>query len=250
MKRLLVLQGMKRSGNHALIQWIRANLPVVFFNNAVQVGGILRGERTLPEPLPFNRWLGEQSRIPLLAKARAYNKDVLVSFEDFDPAWRLFSTTPPATLSILILRDPYNLFASRIRKGVSTRSSAFANPPSPNFRYMIELWKAHALAFLNETSGRPDVAVYFNRWFDSPAYRQQIADSLAMPNSDAGLDIVDGFGGGSSFDGLGYDARARQMDVLSRVDELSEDERSFLAIVQEDAEVRALHERIEAATAT
>jgi len=246
MKRLLVLRGMKRSGNHALIQWIRANLPVVFFNNAVQIGPILKGERALPEPLPFNRWLSQQSRVPFLARARTYHKDVLVSFEDTHPEWQLFSATPPATLSILILRDPYNLFASRIRKGSSTRMSAYKNPPNPTFHRMIELWKAHARAFLNETSGRPDVPVYFNRWFCSPGYRQRIADSLAMPNSDAGLDIVPGYGGGSSFDGLGYDSQARQMDVLSRADKLTEDERSYLAIVKEDAEVRALYERIEA----
>ena len=67
-----------------------------------------------------------------------------------------------------------------------------------------------------------------------------------MPNSDAGLDIVPGYGGGSSFDGIGYDSQARQMDVMSRADKLTEEERSYLAIVEEDAEVRALYERIEA----
>lgn len=248
MKRLLLLNGLKRSGNHAFIEWIRANADVVFFNNAVHVGRILRGESPLPDPLPFDRWLSRQSRLAFLAKARTYNKDVLVSFEDLDPGWRYFSSTPVNPLSVLLIRDPYNLFASRIRMGSARVSPAFANPPSPTFRAMLELWKAHARAFLGENGGCPDVPVYYNRWFASADYRVQIAQRLGIRNSDAGLDSVSRYGGGSSFDGQGYDARGRQMAVLNRMDKLTEEERSYLAVVEQDSEVRALYERIEAAT--
>lgn len=249
MKRLLLLYGMKRSGNHAFIEWIKANGNVAFFNNIVRIERVLRGESPLPEPIPFERWLDRKSRVPLLARARVMNKDVLVSFEDLEPNWQRFSTVPKRTSSILILRDPFNLFSSRIRARHSFNVMAFSPPPSPIFHRMIDLWKMHARAFLGESSQGVDVPVYFDRWFESGEYRRQIADRLGIRNSDAGLNVVTRHGYGSSFDGRQFDTRARDMNVLNRVDRLTPEEREYLAIVEEDGEVRALHERIELAAA-
>jgi hypothetical protein len=250
MKRLLLLHGMKRSGNHAFMEWLKANAEILIFNNPVHLGRVLRGVSKMPEPLPFEQWLRRQGRIPLMANVKARNKDVLVSFEDIDPKWHLFSTTPPSTATVLLLRDPYNLFASRIRRGSAHKGkAAYAHPPSPIFRQMIEMWKTHARAFLGESTARPDVPVYYNRWFESAQYRSQIANRLGIQNTDTGLDAVPMYGGGSSFDGQGFDARGREMAVLNRIEKLTEQERGYLAVVQADPEVRALHERVEAATA-
>ena len=164
-----------------------------------------------------------------------------------EPEWRLFSATPQGILSILIVRDPYNLFASRIR-AAKLNLLAFSIPPSPVFNRMIDLWKAYARQFLAQTDDGPDVPVYYNRWIASAAYRRKIADRLGIRNSDAGLDVVPDQAGGSSFDGVGFYARGRQMDVLDRVDCLTPEEREYFAIVERDDEVRALHARIEAAT--
>lgn len=247
MKRLLLLNGLKRSGNHVFIEWVRANSNILFFNNAVWIERVLRGA-PLPEPIRFDDWLDKQSPIPFLARVRAINKDVLVSFEDMEPEWRLFSAMPQRILSILIVRDPYNLFASRIR-AAKLNLLAFSIPPSPVFNRMIDLWKAYARQFLAQTDDGPDVPVYYNRLIASAAYRSKIADRLGIRNSDAGLDVVPDHAGGSSFDGVAFSARGRQMDVLNRVDWLTPEERGYLAIVERDDEVRALHARIEAATA-
>lgn len=247
MNRLFVLNGMKRSGNHAFVMWMAANADVLFFNNVVALDPIMRGKRPMPEPLPFRRWLRQQKSVSFLAKIGALGKDVLASFEDLDPHWSLFSKTPRRTSSILILRDPYNLFASRIRAGGKLNLAPLARPPDPVFQGMIELWKVHARVFLNETDARVDVPVYYNSWFSSREYRSYIADRLGIRSSDAGLDVVSEIGGGSSFDGTEYDGRARQMTVLNRTADLTDQERGFLAIVENDPEIRAIHERVEAA---
>jgi hypothetical protein len=56
-------------------------------------------------------------------------------------------------------------------------------------------------------------------------------------------------GGGSSFDAREYQGRARQMAVLNRRANLTDEERAVLAIVEKDPEIRDLQETVEATTA-
>lgn len=118
---------------------------------------------------------------------------------------------------MLILRDPFNLFASRWRSIHPEIGDAAA----------LRMWKQHARAALNPRKGlqHDPVVVLYNNWFLDSDYRRQLADRLALPFSDAGLQRVSHCGGGSSFDARRYDGRAQQMPVLQRWQAYADDPR-------------------------
>ncbi len=113
-------------------------------------------------------------------------------------------------ITVLVLRDPFNLLASRLAK------------PAPLLDLLepwevLDAWEVYAEEFIGATSFLDSkVTVNFNSWFLDREYRQTVALQLGFPFTDAGINIVPKAGGGSSFDLLHYDGRASQMRVLDR----------------------------------
>jgi hypothetical protein len=212
--------GLSRSGNHAIIRWILQQAPgrTCFLNCVEGKTNPYHSARPLASGLPF------ETNIPHFDWEREcrgawLRKDLLVySYEDSFLGYvchPLFAENQERWLGrtrqqidILIVRDPFNLFASRQRAGLSSVSPATA----------VRIWKQHAREALGQRQHRkrPHLWVYYNRWVTDRAYRQQIAARMGLPFSDTGIDRVPSTGGGSSFDGLRYDGAARQMKVLER----------------------------------
>jgi hypothetical protein len=117
---------------------------------------------------------------------------------------------------LLILRDPFNLLASRIKSGVG------AAPP----RRALQIWKQHARQFLGERRYLPrsPVPIAYNAWFQSKSHRRRVAEELGLRFTDAALREVANTAGGSSFDGLRLRRRASQMRVLDRWREMAHDD--------------------------
>lgn len=238
MSRSILVHGMKRSGNHAIIQWMLAQGEFTFHNNIVPIAAILRGDRPLPEPRDFAVWRAE--RVSL-------EQSVCASLEDHPPDFRPFRELPADVLQILILRDPENFFASRIRKAGKAIHPAYPREAGPMLTRVIEGWKAHAREFLGVTNHLQNKApVYFNAWFSDEAYRTRLSARLGLNFSDAGYAQVSNVGGGSSFDRTAFNGENRRMKVLERKTQLSEEEARFLEAVLQDEEMLELGQRIEA----
>ncbi len=247
MKPTFILHGLKRSGNHALVSWLTATAPFVFYNNIIPMEHVLKGTAEIPDaPVPFRSWLAKHGKLKFWGKITIRFKYVLTSLEDHEMTFRPFSKLPARSRNLLILRDPYNLFASRIRKASLVPSLAYGREPGPMFDRNIALWKAHAREFLGDTHHLANkTTIYYNAWFLSEAYRRKLCAELGLPFSDAGLTRVSKIGGGSSFDGTQFDQDARKMDVLNRTGHLNDKELELFKIVQADPEIADLHRRVE-----
>lgn len=230
---------MKRSGNHAIIQWMLAQGEFVFVNNFIPIAAILRGTRAFPAPREFAAWREGHT---------AGDRAVCASLEDFPPDVRPFRELPAGATQVLILRDPENFFASRIRKGRKLAHPAYPREPGPMLSRVIDGWKAHAREFLGHTTHLPEkVGVYFNAWFGGEAYRRGISERLGLEFSDAGFGQVSPVGGGSSFDQTAFDGDNKRMQVLDRKTQLHDDEARLLAAIMADEEIGALGRELEAA---
>lgn len=237
--------GMSRSGNHAIINWILAQLPgkYCFLNCAEPKENPFETARPIVDDICFR---ANYDGFDLAAEQRGVfsQKDHLVySYEDcflgmacgdaFESRRESFVGPSERQTDIVILRDPFNLFASR-------RRASYVTAPLYTAR---RVWKQHAREIV--TGGRclkgERVFVRYNDWARDRTYRREIADALGIAFTDAGVESVSGCGEGSSFDGLRFNGRAGEMKVLERWKNF-EDDPDFRAIF--DEEMVALSEEI------
>ena len=198
MRTLWIIAGMRRSGIHAVVDWLLPSIdaPHVVLNN-------VRLDRVNPKENNTSFSDGyEDSNNP--------DEHVIVVFEDkrlsvIDrcPIVRRILPGVNAVRKLVIIRDPYNLTASRLQR---TRRGARDTRPER----VARLWPSHARA-----SGDWTRCVY-NQWFIDDAYRHDLADKLELPACPPYPEHVAKAGRGSSFDGLKYEGNAAQMAVLDR----------------------------------
>ena len=205
---ILVVFGLRRSGNHLAIGWIldQVDGASVFFNNI------------RPNNPPYTGRMTEY-RIKRTSSPR-----IILSYEDVTVEEML----QPALTSYLedrikrhnakvrfavILRDPYNLFASRIKKWpnqfindaqIATQQAMYiehaklAETPAP-------IWK-----------DAPVVPILFNKLLTDQSERDRTSDALNIRRGAQGLDRMSVYGHGSSFDGTDRASDAVAQDVFSR----------------------------------
>lgn len=229
-KKEMRVVGMRRTGNHALLTWIEHQLSGEFYHlNNVSAGknpyrhkadNLLRYH---PEHVKMSQTYRRQANGELIKR-----DCLLYSYED----WSLAKITQPRferhrelylgkaaeCVHVLILRDPFNLFASRLKQN-------FVAPKSKQLP-MVEMWLEYAKEFLGETQqylNRNRVCVNYNRWFEDVGYRRQLSEQLGLSFSDAGLSKVSTLGGGSSFDGTQLNGQAKAMDVTNRWQRFADD---------------------------
>jgi hypothetical protein len=239
---LYLLHGMKRSGNHAITQWLLPQLDCAYFNNLIPLGNLLRG-RPLPPSRPLPRWRQAQesargARLPRL----------LVSLEDHPLGLMPFHDLDVPLHRLLVVRNARQVFSSRIRKAFQVEMPAYPRGNDAVMQRAVGLWKQHARCFLGDTGDYPGrVAILFDAWFADAGYRAAICTALGTRADDRALQQVSGHGGGSSFDGVDYDGRGHQMAVTDRVSQLQAHERELLAELFQDQELAALADAVEAA---
>lgn len=212
--------GIRRSGNHAIIGWLLKHVgaPYVHFNDIQDVRNPLTPSGVVVSGAPAWRY-----KRGLLRKARQFfrsrshgifaGSDPTVDYRKLAAlpglACRVFSyEDKPVTSArpgVLVLRDPFNLFASLLKAGYFTRP----------LEELPVIYASHAEAFLcqKETG---IVGVNFNEWFQSAGYRISIASRLGFETDGEPYDEVPANGGGSSFSGRTHRGQASRMDVLGR----------------------------------
>lgn len=175
----IYLFGMRRSGNHVFADWLKGmgEGGWVHYNNCT-----LRDDGLV------------ETGSPVQGLEYDTSLNSLITFEDhkFNESMEKL----PERVSVLLLRDPYNLFASRLQHMRTKEDS----PIEMICNDAIKTWKEHADAFAGYD---PYLIVSFNRWYEDQEYREHIAKRLGMEFSDEGFGSKAGwlFSGGSSFEG-------------------------------------------------
>jgi hypothetical protein len=242
---------MKRCGNHAIINWLKPHANFIFFNNVVDIAAILRNEKPIPEPLDFREWITQRlvaKRLGILVPLRAAtirHRPLIASLEDHDLAYCPFKEPPCPLQHALFIRDAKNMFASRIHKAFALDHPAYPREPGPLMDRAVELWKSHAREYLGETQVlNHKVCIYFNAWFNNPAYRQGISQQLGFKFTDAGIAQVSTKGGGSSFNNTEFNGNTQAMKVLNRHESLTGPARELFDFVFQDTELGDLNQRV------
>lgn len=246
MKKIFMVHGLKRSGNHAIINWLLPQAPTEYFNNIIPVASILTGHSTLPKEQTFEAWLKKKVRNQIKRAYLKAFKNFMVSLEDHTLDTYIFSPTPQEIVNILIIRDPENLFSSRVKKAFSINHPAYPRENSRILCRAISIWKQHAKEFLGDTNTLTNkVCISYNLWFSSSDYRRSISEQLGFEFSDKGLSLVTDTGGGSSFDATKFNQNSAQMNVLSRKAQLSDEEMALLNQIMSDPEIQELSARLD-----
>lgn len=232
--RLLLLHGMKRSGNHALVNWLLPQFEAAFVNNLVPVGELLRG-KPMPTPVSFADWR-QRRREASGCEATSW----LVSLEDHPPSLQPFRDIDVPCGHVVLVRDPWQLFSSRIRKAFRVQMPAYPRSNDAVMQRAVGLWKQHARCYLRRDGRGGAVAVLFDTWVRDREYRRAVSTALGLAFDDAGFGRVSGEGGGSSFDGTRFDGDGHRMDLANRVAALTAVERALLDEIFADAELADL----------
>jgi hypothetical protein len=223
-ERVVHVCALQRSGHHPVIQWmlINSGVPTCFLNDCT------------PQSNPYLTANLSCSLLPGLDLASeragqwARKTLLLCSYEDqdlervypssFDDTMRRWIGSAANVTNILILRDPFNLIASKYRWVVHGTQW---QPTMDSLLALPTLWKTYAKEFLGLTSHvpRPVVRISYNQWFVDAAYRRTLAKTLGLSLADEGRDMIARWGPnlwGDSIDNLTYDGRATEMKVLER----------------------------------
>jgi hypothetical protein len=248
---------LRRSGHHAIVNWIRYQTPGRHcFLNDCKVGES-PFEKSERRNSIVGGWAGEHRYLNWEQELRGRHAKKGILFHNYeDGDIRRYAETVTAERettwlgessrqsTLLVLRDPYNLLASRL-KWFHGRGE---DPTIERFGEFRFLWKLYAREFLGITMWMEDaVHVRYNEWFCSREYRDEIAGRIGFSNQDAGVSEIARWGPAlgrpaASFDGLRYDGRAQEMKVLERWKEFSEDQ--FFRAQFEDEELVDLSRRI------
>jgi hypothetical protein len=224
--------GIRRSGNHAVIGWILKNrgTPHVHFNdipdprNPLAPGGVdvaglpmWRYKRGLPRKIRHrffarhhSSFAGSDPSVDYRGLASTPGLACRVfSYEDKLPTQAHGESCVAAPgevcVSVLLLRDPFNLFASLLKAGVFSRE----------LNELPALYTAYTEQFLRRDETGV-VGINYNEWVQNPGYRISTARRLGFETDGSAYDHVPPNGGGSSFSGQSFAGRGSRMDVLGR----------------------------------
>lgn len=213
MSKAYVIIGMKRSGHHGTVMWISANIPngTILFNDCCNGWG----SKIL---LPSNYQSPQAQEIAVgdvrdirnaIFNIEDLNMDKLDKHDimNFHNVKRYREK-----YLILVIRDPWNWLASRIKMGGSVLKEL------PN---KINYYNKHcefALKSKTYKYAKNVIVINYNDWFSDVDYRSYLSEKLNLePNNGYnGMNILSTRGGGSSFDNLKYQNKAQKMNVLNR----------------------------------
>lgn len=203
MARYFVVFCMRRGGQHGIIHWIcsQARPAIHYNNNEYSKKNKFADRNPVIYPKTGGRHVGSKPD-----GHSCYNV-VLYNFEDRRISIykdRLLARFKEEDVTfIVILRDPYNLYASR--------------------RKDSKKWKeALYLEHMNYYEQKDIVGINFNKWFSDKEYRKRLAEKLDIEFTDEGLNkAVHPQAGPSSFDKDRYRDNAQQMNVLGRYNQIN-----------------------------
>lgn len=208
--------GLQRSGNHAIITWYMAHLEdVLFWNNIVRKGeptqATFRGEP------PFKHEIHSYENI--------HPEDVFKEGLECE-SW-------PSQISI-ILRDPYNWLASMYKFQMKEGTYTVRARPLDEF---IDLW----IRMAEYVEINPRTLINYNKWFKNIQYRRMLEKRWGFGETDATINFISGYGGGSTFEG--YDKKAQELDVFNRW-KVVKDDPEYKRLILGNDKIKSISERM------
>jgi len=191
--RVFCVCGLQRSGNHAIIDWVRSLFPEsIYFGDQ-----------------PHNLFHNLEHLTGILDSCGSSH--LIFSFEDSikhspDPSQPLLSTVTNFPLAkfpkidvmqIYVLRDPYNLWASRLAGRERPVRGGVGLTSDPSWETFRQNW----IYFANLYTTDPKSFILFNNWHNSYQYRKNICSIYRGEYSETTMNQVASQGGGSSFQG-------------------------------------------------
>jgi hypothetical protein len=207
---------MMRSGQHAVINWLLAQLPKHTFVN---------------DPLYPTQKFGEKLSSPddLFL---VYNiEDRFISEGVKECEEKIYDHSEERDgdiINVLILRDPFNMFASRYarqtgRKNLVTGEKQHESIASCSWSPLngwtshkaLECWKSHAKEILQPTI--MNLVINYNEWAVNEEYRKQLSEFFEVEFNDVAFNnMATVQGEGSSFDGINKQENSKALNRYKR----------------------------------
>jgi len=215
--------GMRRSGNHAIIDWLMRNAPEAatggtFFNNCKfgknpqrhfsSVDVYDRHGAVIPQA---------DTRTPERISRAGASPFAIVSYEDRMPQpagqpQKASNTMQDSdfTAQVIIYRSFLNWSASLLAK--IKKNAGFG--ATDRMRIMTLAFATYAQGLDRVADPKGVTVICYDDWMTSQGYRAGILDALGLPQRDLGRGKVQRYGGGSSFqDGV---QTAAELDSVAR----------------------------------
>lgn len=214
--------GLKRSGHHAIILWLANHFPprsVHFINDVVPSLNPFRFHSNTAPTTSRSRSFVHRPEQDIISEQLVRKHCLMYNYED-RPLHQIHNALADnrrvqhvghsaRVFTVIVLRDPFNLAASRFRCRFRGRPALISKT--------LDSWMEYADEFAGVTNLLgPKLLVNFNRWFASEEYRRELSATIGLTFNDSGLNRVVGNGAGSSWDGTHFDNRAQDMKVLER----------------------------------
>lgn len=239
---------LRRSGSHAVLNWLASlwrSEPICFVNDVGRKKGIALDQPSNTLPSLTENAVGLHN--PHSVLIHSYEDERLRKIANHPFAQE--HETAKRKINVLLLRDPYNLFASRLRimrdrPGNGSFRDMLMTETRIGLFFLPKLWKFYAKEFLGETNRLrgEKIPVNFSKWVDDAQYRRSLCRALGVEPDDSEKNRVPRIGFGSSFDRCRFDGRADRMKLDERWKSFVGDP-VFDELIEDD-ELRELSDRI------
>jgi len=216
--KLFVLFAMHRSGQHAVINWIcRQHGNITNLNHVAVERETRRIIPHRPDHTKSKMVYGNGADLFINIESTPPERWITERWDDINEV-----KAADSIQFIVQVRRFRNWAASQARN--EGMQIWYENLPRKEFwskwDKRIHAYKHH-LSIATAGGPLPDtLIVRFDDWFHDPVYRAALCERLDIPFTDAGIDAVSQWAGGSSFDGKDYDGKAREMNILGRWEEM------------------------------
>ena len=146
-------------------------------------------------------------------------------------------------INILILRDPFNLFASRVMFGYKNAGHEIYGINKKKLNKLVGLYKLYAKEYLGETNYVSNkVNISYNNWLSDEEYRREVLKRLGMPILNTNINRVSKYGDGSSFGQKCINSKKDKMELMERWKKFAGDK--FYRNIFNDTELVELSKKI------
>lgn len=215
--RVMRVYGMRRSGNHAVINWMMRNAPDgagLFLNNCKPN----RDPVTSARGVAVYHGAVEQDFDRLEDKLRVAGDTpfTIVSYEDRMPEPKRRALFDAPETCVIIYRSFLHWAASLLRKIQGNAGYG----PLERMRVMMQAIRTYG-EMLDRVRDSDVIALCYDDWTADAAYRETALDRLDLPGRDLDLGVIQRYGGGSSFQGKAGDAA--DLAVAQRAAQMAQD---------------------------
>lgn len=214
---VLRVYGMRRSGNHAIIDWMMRNAPDgagLFLNNC----------KPNRDPVASARGVAiydagkerDLANAPDKIAAAGPAPFTLVSYEDTMPGPKRAALYAAPETCVIIYRSYLNWAASLLRKIQGNAGYG----PLERMRVMMQAMRTYG-EMLGRVQDADVVAICYDDWVSNDGYRRAALSRLQLPGRDLDLGAVQRYGGGSSFQGK--KAETASLATTARSGQMAED---------------------------